>query len=93
MTERDIAEQLEKQKAYANKCGDATTSAGVGGALGADYSTKSTRDNFSDRVQRAYEDSCSQAQHREDLGELRYLLNKHPEVARILDLIGKVGVS
>ena len=47
---------------------------------------------FIDRVRRNLEDCRQQAQRAEDLGELEYLLEKHQEVARILDLVAKTGV-
>ncbi len=86
---RLYTEAEEKQRAYEAQCMREQT---IGGACGELGSNKPDPDRLIDRIRRRAEDCRQQAQRGEDLGELEYLLEKNPEVARILDLVAKTGV-
>lgn len=89
------AEQQAKRAAmeadrYSNaKC--ETAQANMGGALGYGAVDTEYRPTLRDRLTRTIQDHGSQQRRARNANELFDLLNKHPEVARILELMEDVG--
>jgi hypothetical protein len=77
-------EVLVKMKAEAAQCAANTVGSGI---LGMTPKPSSLRERLRSNLSYARR----QAQKREQMEELEYLLDKHPEVARILDLLEEVG--
>ena len=81
----------EKAKALAGELGKAqiqTNAAYVGGGMALDEPCKAPlRDRIGSRARRA----GNEARRAENLKELQYLLDKNPEVARILELLEAAG--
>lgn len=92
MYENEIAEkraaqgQEIKRSIYAQEACD--TQGMVGGALG---STKTAVSSLRDRLAERVDGSRRERRRAEKLEELVYLLDKNPEIARILDLFEEVG--
>lgn len=89
------AEQQAKRQAMEadkySKAGCETAPSNIGGTLG--YSTDiDYRPTLRDRLMRTINDAAGQQRRARNANELFDLLNKHPDVARILELIEEVGL-
>ena len=87
MNETDKANSEENLKyAYANQQGAQTIGGGMGSTL-----TEPTREMASRRFKAQLHRAQRDRHRTEQLQELCYLLDKNPEIARILDLIDAIG--
>lgn len=84
MKRDDVAAQLKAQQEYQRQTATIGGGALGGGAL--QCGQPSLRERLSNRLYRAQEE----ARTADRLSELQYLLDKHPEVARILELLDQL---
>ncbi len=61
------------------------------GQVGADLGATPVRESLSGRFRSRLNQAQQESRKAEQLNELLYLLDKHPEIARILDLVEAVG--
>lgn len=80
----------QQQQKLEDMAKQAQTSPGLAGSAGYDNATP-MRETLTNRLRSRRVDSARQAERREQFDELIYLLDKNPEIARILDLIEAVG--
>lgn len=86
---KQMATEQQTARAYDNtKCN--VGSGSLGGAMCMDQDKIPCRDPLIERVRSRFHRSASEGRKADRMNELLFLLEKNPEVARILDLVGEV---
>lgn len=83
---KQVQEQLESERAYSTPQYSTTQSAGIGGC--GSYKPPTLRERFEKRLVHTQQ----QMEKAEELRELLSLLDKYPDVLRILELVEKLGL-
>ncbi len=85
MYEKEVAEKLNAM----NQAKAQTTGAAIGGYAGLD--SEPLRESLTGRFRNRLHRHQREGRKADQLGELLHLLEKNPEVARILDLVDALG--